>query len=325
MRSSTTRTLWATRCSSYGRQANPGRAVLHAVGGVRPGRPVVQLACRPTPTEGRRRAADGAAQVNPCQLYPASGASFPAHHNTQAGPCILIALPCPARFYPHPRHPTPPPPHQPSGRRHLAAPFHSALPGPLPRPHHHCTANPAPTTTTTTTTATHQGAVGLLDNHGVLTNLVCDGGHFGEPGLISAAGIARGSSAVALKPSDVVALSRWDLQVGCRLSRLASSALTVEEEACDDAWMARGLVDLDCELGWTGTEATWRGVVMRRHARCFPALTTSHAMPLLAYHADEHTEHAAPLTHPRRPPPPPPPPPPGRPAVLLLIHTGRHA
>ena len=59
-----------------------------------------------------------------------------------------------------------------------------------------------------------QGAVALLDALGQVQDLVVDGGHFGEAGLMADHGLPRHLAARALKPSDVVLLNKWDLQVG---------------------------------------------------------------------------------------------------------------
>ncbi len=57
-----------------------------------------------------------------------------------------------------------------------------------------------------------KGAVALVDQRGSLAALVGAGEHFGERGLTAAAA-PRTHRAVALRPCDVVLLSRWDLQV----------------------------------------------------------------------------------------------------------------
>ncbi|PNH10375.1 Potassium voltage-gated channel subfamily H member 7 [Tetrabaena socialis] len=55
------------------------------------------------------------------------------------------------------------------------------------------------------------GAVALVGVDGFMAALLSDGDHFGELGLMSAA-TPRPHRAVALRPCDVVMLSRWDLQ-----------------------------------------------------------------------------------------------------------------
>ncbi|GLI60371.1 hypothetical protein VaNZ11_002496, partial [Volvox africanus] len=56
-----------------------------------------------------------------------------------------------------------------------------------------------------------KGAVALVDQDGGMIALLCDGDHFGERGVM-AASAPRPHKAVALKPSDVMVLSRWDIQ-----------------------------------------------------------------------------------------------------------------
>ncbi|GIL91472.1 hypothetical protein Vretifemale_19060, partial [Volvox reticuliferus] len=56
-----------------------------------------------------------------------------------------------------------------------------------------------------------KGAVALVGQDSCMTALLCDGGHFGELGVM-AASAPRPHKAVALKPSDVMVLSRWDIQ-----------------------------------------------------------------------------------------------------------------
>ncbi|GIL60573.1 hypothetical protein Vafri_15113, partial [Volvox africanus] len=56
-----------------------------------------------------------------------------------------------------------------------------------------------------------KGAVALVGQDGGMIAVLCDNDHFGELGVM-AASAPRPHKAVALKPSDVMVLSRWDIQ-----------------------------------------------------------------------------------------------------------------
>ncbi|KXZ55443.1 hypothetical protein GPECTOR_3g92 [Gonium pectorale] len=73
-----------------------------------------------------------------------------------------------------------------------------------------------------------KGAVGLVAPDGCMAAVLGDGDHFGELGLMTA-NTPRPHRAVALRPCDVVMLSRWDLQEA--MKDFPDSAALVKERA----------------------------------------------------------------------------------------------
>ncbi|KAG2496520.1 hypothetical protein HYH03_005344 [Edaphochlamys debaryana] len=90
-----------------------------------------------------------------------------------------------------------------------------------------------------------KGAIALVQPDGGMSALLCDGDHFGELGLMTA-NTPRGHRAVALRPCDVVLLSRWELleamkdfpESAALVKDRARSRLEDHEAPASNLWVA---------------------------------------------------------------------------------------